>query len=249
MKKENNFKEIWNDSVRDIAWTLLSYSRINLNLTVSPVIASSFIILNKYFLLNPNSNIDLYMLLISSLFLTCKIEDIYRPLNIIFKAFSISCIRFQNEIKIKIPIEILNIIFSNRDFNKNVLTDEEISKIPYIEINLLNSIKWDMKIDIPFTYFNIHRNDLNETNYSINEIEYFCNNILRNICLVIKSPKYLDIPPEIIAVSSIFEAFEGKNIPNKVFDWILNVKNQNEKIFNDTLLFIQQKSLKCIKIK
>jgi len=242
-KDKRKFPDVWCDRNRDVAWTILSFSRVHLNLTISPVFASTFILLHHYFLNNPDPKHPLYLLVISSLFLSCKIEDLYRPVQVLFKAFSKTCLGLSEHL----PERIISEALGGRDFKIDELNEDEIRQISGIEVDILNSVEWNMSIDIPFTYFNNHKSEFSSLDGSI--VESVCSKILRNICIVIKSAYYLDIPPELTAVVATTQAFEGNVMPEATRDWINSIKMQDEILFTRTLNLVRKGAQRCVQVK
>lgn len=209
----------WSDEARRISWTLITFSRRGLKLAISPTVATSFVFLHLFYNDPYHEDADLYLLLISSLFLSCKIEDSYRPLGFIFREF-FKCVL---EVQKKTGKKKLESIIGKRDFTDPEVTDKEAELICHYEITFLNLIEWDMDIDIPFKHINeIFGLSKDE---STND-EKFYNIVLRNLCLIQRNENYLKLPPLISAAVSILCAFGGKSCPEEVENYILKLKQQ-----------------------
>lgn len=239
--------EVWSEKNRDIAWSIISFSRNELKLEISPVIDSSFIILHHYFSNVKETPYYLYMLVVTATFLSSKIVDSYRPIASIFSVFSKNSIRF-SKIKSFDENTIRNAL-GDRDFNIDKLTDEEISLISGIEIELLSSLRWNLKIDIPFNYFTEHKDMFRNSNISCEDIDLINRTMLRDVCLIIKSSCCLIIPPEVTAVAAVYHAFNGVPFTPEASEWIERVKSVYPQHFENAISLLTKLSCRCVKIR
>ncbi|OHS98872.1 Cyclin, N-terminal domain containing protein [Tritrichomonas foetus] len=242
-EKERN--RVWTEEQRSHAWIIVSFARIGLNLSVSPCIASAFILLHNYFADPNHSDEELYILLTAALFLACKIEDTYRSMELIFKELANSILLVKKRLKPQQAKEYLG----DRDFSKNTLTIEEMKKVGICEIHILNSIGWNMEIDLPFSHFNEIQPAFNSmAQTDANDLQNRFNYVLRDICLILKNENYLKIPPPISAAAAILHAFHGKNLPENAVAWIEGLQKQSPELFQMAYQIIVVEGAKCVPI-
>ena len=185
------------------------------------------------------------MLLTSSLFLACKIEDFYRPLDSIFKELA-NCI---SALQQRVPNKAIVNALGERDYSNHELTSSEVAQVANIEIDLLNAIGWNLSIDMPFMHINMHK-DIFEGVGSQQCIDKLMNVIIRNLCLVVKSIDYLSYDIEIATIAAVFHGFNIMEcpIPPNVGNWIQTSKARDEEQFKRIYLTICEKAEKCVKI-
>lgn len=233
----------WSEMHRSCAWVVISFSRRDLSLTISPCIASAFVLLHKYYNDPYHKDEPLYLLLTSALFLACKIEDTYRSLKHIFAALS-KCI---TTISQKITIDRAKKLFGDRDYTVSELSSYEMHQVALCEIHLLNSIEWNMEIDLPFNHFNDAKPAFESLPQNENLDARF-NAVLRDLCLIMKDKQYLQIPPPVSAAVSIQHCFSGTTLPQSTSDWIEQLKNQHPNEFEIAFQIIQNEGPKCVPI-
>lgn len=231
----------WTDEQRNYAWIIMSYSRRKLQLTISPCIASAFVLLHRYFNDPTHKNEPLYILMTSSIALACKIEGTFRGMQTIFAIIS-DCISEQISKFIKNKARI-KAIFGDRDFSSSQLTEEELKMAGKCEIHLLNSIKWNMKIDLPFNHFN----EAKPTYLLVGTSEPF-DVALRDLCLIMKDEQYLLIPPEVSAAAAIEHSFCQCHFEEVTSNWIQKLKQQYPDEYSRALSIIQNEGQKCIPV-
>lgn len=235
----------WTDEQRQIGWIALSYSRRGLRLTISPCIASSYYFLHNFFLVENHRDYDLYILLVSSLFLSCKIEDLYRPLKLVFREFAKSCV----EMRKHVPIQKQKHIFGDRDFLMEELSPEEALLVGRCELDLLNAVNWKLEIDLPFSHFNDHKYIFCQLGLpNSNAIEHICNFILRDICLIIKNVHYLEIPATSIAAAAMKHACLSVVLPSDAEQWVQSVEQTNPEKFQLAFRILQENVPQCAPI-
>lgn len=238
---ENAIK--WSEKQRSCAWIAISFARKDLNLAISPCIASAFVLLHKYYNDPSHKDEPLYLLLVSSLFLSCKIEETYRSMKLIFAALS-KCI---TTISKKITLDGAKKIFGDRDFTVPELSSYEMREIALCEIHLLNSIEWNMNIDLPFNHFNNAKPAFESLAQNENLNPRF-EAVLRDLCLIMKNEKYLQIPPPVSAAVSIQHCFAETTLPKTTSDWIEQLENQYPDEFEIAFQIIEKEGPKCVPI-
>ena len=207
----------WTDAQREMGWIVISGARRNLRLSISPCIASAFIILHRYFRTKARRSHKLYLLLVSALFLACKMEDTYRSLVTIFQEIAGCLVKVEEKLTKEKEME----LFGERDFSKPDITDEEINEIGVIELELLNALDWKLDIELPFSYFNEIKPVLGELVAKYGDrVERLFDVGLRNLCLIVRSEEYLDIPPAVSAAVSVENSFKRLQLPEKITEWI-----------------------------
>ena len=186
------------------------------------------------------------MLLTSSLFLACKVEEFYLPLEIIFKEISNTILLLQ---KRKCTMTAARVL-GDRDFTIQTLNPTELRQVSNIEIDLLNSLNWNLSVDMPFIHINRHKyifNDIGEPTI----VNNLMNIIIRNLCLVVKSKDYLSFNVEISTISAVYLGFIFMNyiIPESVLKWIDEEKSKDENQFIKICNMITEKAQRCVKLK
>lgn len=233
----------WSDKQRSYSWIVISFARRDLNLPVSPCIASAFVLLHKYFDDPNHKDEPLYLLITSALFLACKIEDTYRSMKNIFTAIS-KCIITVSE---KITMDKAKQLFGDREYTNYELSSQEMRQIALCEVHLLNAIEWNMDIDLPFKHFNDARPAFEKLTINQNLYENF-NKVLRDLCLIMRDSKYLSIPPPVSAAVSIQHCFSETQLPESTSNWIESLKSQYPDEFEIALQIIESEGRKCVPI-
>ena len=200
----------WSDAQRRIIWFLICKAREGLKIELDPVVATAFVILQKYFRnqSNPESEeevinqYDLLTLMTAALFTACKRgEDSFRPMDSIYQELSKICINAPFQ-------KIRSIAARGPSYARAALTQNDYDLISRCEIDLLNVIGFELGFDLPFKYFNeiikmmtnlIPQDSMNK----------FCQTWLIDTCLMICSQYYLDLPPEVAAAAAVFESFQS----------------------------------------
>ena len=138
-------------------------------------------------------------------------------------------------------------IFGDRDYENEELTTETMLKIGKCEIHLLNSIRWEMNIDLPFNHFNEAKPAFNVMANDAHIQDCF-NNVLRDLCLIIKDMNYLKIPPIVSAAAAIMHGFSGKPVPDETLKWIQKQKDDYPSEFKLALKIIIDEGKKCVPV-
>jgi hypothetical protein len=214
----------WSAEQRDIGWIVSSIARKGLRLAITPCIASAFAILHRFFHepVRPDPP-DMCILLTSAIFLACKIEDQYRPLAMVFKELS-GAIQM---VQCRVPKERVAALFGEREYGSCELTEIELRQIGLIEIEFLNALRWDMVIDLPFRHVHRINSEFRAKVDTQGPLESRLNNVLRDLCLIMKDPEYLDFPPELSAAVAVSRCFSDLELPESVGEWIKAVKARN----------------------
>mgnify|MGYP001130108183 CR=1 FL=1 len=214
----------WTDAQRRIVWMLLVKARAGLKIEINPVVATAFVILQKYFRsldkndddeqTNENdldSNYDLLTLMTAALFTACKMNDeTIRPMEFIFNELSKICLNAPSQ-KVRLilgsRIHMINSNFSNHFDVKLCYDDFKI--ISKCEIDLLDATGFDIDFDLPFRYFNEILSMLNSL-LPRDSMHAIYNTWLIDTCLMICSQYYLDLPPEVAAAAAVADSFQNR---------------------------------------
>ena len=210
----------WTEKERRIVWFIMSRSRNTLQISLSPTIATSFIMLQNYFRSNSyESTYKLLTLIASSLFSSCKYYNEKRSLDLIFSVLGKLCDTINSPILKKI---IENIQFlDNYEIHPN-----EIELATRAELDILDSLEFNINIELPFNYIELWKPYLITQIPEKLRIQLFTN-ISIDICHIICSDNYLDLPPELTAAVAFFDSIEHEfpefSIENNI---IVNIKNR-----------------------
>lgn len=211
----NVVRTTWTDDQRRTVWTLICKSRINLKLELSPIIATAFVILQKYFKTNDYCPYRLFVVMTAALFTSCKSQNCYRPIQMIYNELNRICKSAPSTI-------IRSLVFpENLDSNGNIIP-EQMEEITHAELDLLKSIDFDINFDLPFTHFERWKSNT-QTSYPSEFFVKICNGVIVDICLVICSKYYLDLPPEIAAAAATQESIGHSNLTKETSEWIEGV--------------------------
>ena len=209
----------WTDEQRRIVWCLICKARRGLQVELSPIIASAFIILQRYFRQSDKCSYELFILMVAALFTACKAADCYRPIEIVYAEITRIC---QSA-----PCMKIRSLLGEREGQEGnaVINAEDFVAITHAELELLRSIDFNLEIDTPFTHFERWKQTLvamipNE------ELIRLCNSVIVDICLMICSGAYLDVPPEVAAAAATEESVNMAVVPRETFEWVMSVKEK-----------------------
>ena len=235
--------EPWTDEQRTMGWIVISAARRNLRLSISPCIASAFIILHRYYRTKRKRSHRLYLLLVSALFLSCKMEDTYRALATIFQEVVGILVKVLGKMKPAKGVE----LFGERNFSDPVLSLAEIREISMIELELLNALDWRLEIELPFQHFNEIKPLLGELVEKIGDgVEKLFDLVLRDLCLIVRAQEYLDIPPAVSAAVSVAHSFANHVLPEKIALWVETQKRENPMAYDKAERIITVNAPGCV---
>ena len=210
--------QTWSDEQRRAVWCLIAKSRRNLQLEISPIIASAFVILQHYFKNQGNENpYDMFILMVAALFTACKAGDCYRPMELIYQELAKILKMAPNSI-------VRNIQQNSCSIDERTQADDMI-QITNAEIDLLHSVNFETNLELPFQYFEKWRQNLMlmVPNQSFMEI---CTKIIIDICLVICSKFYLDLPPEVAAAAATADTLPENLLTKELAEWFADVREK-----------------------
>jgi hypothetical protein len=184
------------------------------------------------------------LLLTAALFLACKIEDCFRPLDRVFKEISNGL----KTIQCRVPKDTIEHLFGKRQYGSCDLTENEYGQIGLLEIEFLNALSWNLKIDLPFAYVNDIRSDFSELVGRQSGLEERFGNVLRDICLVMKSDNYLNFSPAVVAAACLSHSFAGMTLPEQIVAWIEKFKSGDPETFATVLHIVATQACMCVPV-
>lgn len=216
----------WTDEQRRTIWCLICKARKGLHVELSPIIASAFVILQRYFRNSCDCCYELFILMVAALFTACKAADCFRPIQAVYAEITRIC---QSAPSMKIRS-----LLGDRELNtqQNLLINpNDIVQITQAELDLLKSIDFNYEIDTPFTHFERWKQTLKAT-IPDEDLIRLCNSVIVDICLILCSAFYLDVPPEVAAAAATVESCTDV-ITTETYDWLKTVHEKyGEEIFN-----------------
>jgi hypothetical protein len=217
----------WSAQQRDLGWIVCSIARKGLKFPITCT-ASAFAILHRFFRepIRPDPP-DLCILLTAAVFLACKIEDQYRAVGLIFKELSSAL----HTVQCRVPKEQILALFGDREYGNCELSDSELQIIGLIEIEFLNALRWEMHIDLPFHHVHHIDTDLRAKINVYGPLDARLNNVLRDLCLIMKDPEYLDFIPELSAAVAVSHCFKDVELPENMGNWIEEMRSRNPEQF------------------
>jgi hypothetical protein len=210
----------WTDRERRSVWWLISAARNSLGISLDPVVANAFVILQRYFHRDYEQEYELFYLISAALLTSCKAANAFRSASAIMHELSRICKLAKSAI--------INEVFAGGPgiTEGYQFTDADIRLVVGAEIELLRAIDFDCCIDTPFPYFRRWKDQILEEFPDFESIQAF-NTVIVGICLMICSQWYLEVPPEVAAAAAASEAF-GDGIP-----WIGEVQRKyGTEVFN-----------------
>ena len=244
--EEKCCEKIWNERIADISWTITSHARISLGLPISPCIATSFVYLHNYFSQNKTTKYPLRITLVAALFLSCKTCEMYRSIDQIYLEISKNAIALTKYI----PRKFIEAALGPEIFTRNELNEEEKKLIFPIEVNLLDSVNWSFSFELPFDHMTLHGNLFSGLPLSAAEVDTISQQILRNLCLMMRTPRYIRLNKETIAAASIETGFsnilaeKGLKLNDSILNWINQTKEKNAEEFEAIVKHVVVKSQK-----
>ncbi|KAH0794441.1 Cyclin, N-terminal domain containing protein [Histomonas meleagridis] len=207
-------KNKWTDAQRRIVWTLICKARTGIHVELNPIVATAFITLQRYFRGDDNCTYDLFILMAAALFTSCKQKDSFRPIQLIYSELLKICKAAPSPIIRSIP---------GPRINSDLIDYKDMVTVTNAEISLLNASGFDMDIELPFAYFDTVK-ELIQNEIPKDVYDRFCKEAIVDICLVICSEYYLDVPPEVAVAAATAETFQNKEPPLAVSNWVSGVR-------------------------
>ena len=211
----------WTDIERRTVWWLICRARNNLRVEVDPVIATAFVILQRYFRGDVQDEYQLFYLMAAALFTSCKAAENFRPATDILRELKRCCLSCGSNV-----VRRMFCIDENCEFGHN-----DIALISAAEMNLLRAIDFDYTIEMPFEHFNRWKKSVILELPDVSSVAV-CNRVIVDICLVLCSEYYLDVPPEVAAAAAAMEMFGLQ-------PWIVDVQER----YGDAVFQLAQRSI------
>ncbi|KAK8900435.1 hypothetical protein M9Y10_002762 [Tritrichomonas musculus] len=203
----------WSEEKRRTVWFLISSARQGLGITIDPIVASAFIILQKYFRGEIDNEYDLFILMSAALFASCKAAEVFRSVNDISRELYRLCVRSRSKA--------INQIISSHLLSPDcTVTYQDMKLILAAEIDLLKANDYTISMDLPFSHFEKWKKNVIENSCLIDEkFVKLCNHVIVDICLLICSCYYLDVPPEVAAAAAASRTFGNDQ-------WVISVRQK-----------------------
>ena len=210
-------KSTWTDAQRRTVWTLICKSRIALKLELSPIIATAFVILQKYFQNTEECPYKLFIMMSAALFTACKAANSYRPIEMIYKELSRICR--------SAPPSLVRSLAGTDTIGDQEITPEQLEEITRAELDILQSIDFDLNFELPFEHFERWKNNLQANIPNENFIK-ICNQVIIDICLVLCSKFYLELPPEVAAAAATQDTLSNFDVTDETVEWFEDVRQK-----------------------
>ncbi|OHT01682.1 Cyclin, N-terminal domain containing protein [Tritrichomonas foetus] len=220
----NSRAQMWTEEKRRTVWFLISSARQNLGIAIDPVVASAFVILQKYFRGEIDDEYDLFILMAAALFTSCKASDNFRPVNCIVSELCRVC----NRSKSPIVRQLIGSHFLNPEDPNITMQYNDLKLISAAEVDLLKANNFSVLVDLPFSHFERWKQSVIDhfPNQISPEFLRQCNKVMIDICLLICSYYYLDVPPEVAAAAAASKSFGNDQ-------WVTSVKEKyGDNVFN-----------------
>ena len=205
-------------------WYLICRARAHLNVEVNPVVATAFIILQHYFRNETDNDYELFTLMVTALWSACKQNETFRTMQSVCKVLQYICATHPSQI-------VRSIVFGQHPIQDS-LSLSETRLITECEFSLLQAMNYDFMFELPFTHFDAIKSLLFQ-DLSQDIIPAFQKQTIIDICLMICSREYLNVPPEVIAAAATLDSFGKCPLPPSASQWILDLQNKyGEESFN-----------------
>ena len=198
----------WTDFERRTVWWLICRARNNLQVEVDPVVATAFVILQRYFRGETDDEYQLFYLMAAALFTSCKAAENFRPGCDILRELKRCCLSSHSSL-----VRQMCCINEDCEFGLN-----DMHILNAAEMALLRAIDFDYSIEMPFEHFNRWKRSVILELPDVASVA-MCNRVLVDICLIICSDYYLDVPPEVAAAAAAQEMFGNQ-------PWIVDVQER-----------------------
>lgn len=217
--QENSLLHIhhtWTDAQRRTIWCLICKAREGLEVELDPIVATAFVILQRYFRGDKDCPYDLFVIMVAALFTACKQTDTYRPLRAIYNELFDTCR--------KAPSKMIRGILGPR-IDSSTMDSTDLILITNAEMDLLQATGFDFSIDLPFKYAQQIK-DIMASSLPPEIIEKIYKSIIIDLCLLICSQYYLDVPPEVCVAVATEQTCTSFDTTGWVDLYIGNVQNK-----------------------
>jgi hypothetical protein len=212
----------WSELHRHISWSLLTYSRGRLKIGLDTCVATAFMMVHNYFLVKQSSPYSLFIILVTALFSSCKMNENVRTMQQIYSELLNCCRDASNRIGLQRLIDNLG----RDNFDNCAMTAAEVNEVGLCELDLLEANGFNMKIDLPFK----HTDQFVNPYYGQLPPEVLGpvkNKLVMNICKLLCYQKTAEMPACVLAVAATKNAFgEICAIPHETESWMMRVEEE-----------------------
>jgi hypothetical protein len=181
----------WTDVERRTVWWLISQARNRLGLPLDPVIATAFIILQRFFRNPIEVRCNLMHLITATVLTSCKASNCLREIrDILAELHRIGrCANSRIVQSLFLPVDAPDFI-----------TGRELQLVSDAEVVLLMAIDFDYNFEMPFTYVNRWRPLIIARYPEAARADWKM--VIIDVCLMVCSAYYLEVPPEVTAAAA-----------------------------------------------
>ena len=191
---------------------LISKARQGLNLEVDPVIATAFVLLQKFFRDNECSY-ELIILMTAALFTSCKQAESFRSMFAIYKELFRIC---QSA-----PSKMVRSVLGERHWS-GTMDASDVGLVTQVELELIDAAGYDFCIELPFMYSDRVAELLAQV-VPEDKFRRCQSQMAVDICLALCSEVYLDIPPEVTAAAATADTLSREVVPAPIVNWMTYV--------------------------
>ena len=233
----HQIRQKWTEPQRRIIWTLISKARQRLRIELDPVVATAFVLLQKFFRDNECSY-DVIILMTAALFTSCKQTDSFRSmLEIYTELFRLCAVAPSRSLR--------SLLYGHRMVVPMDITDVDL--ITQAELDLLDATGYDFCIELPFTYSTKVAEVLAAV-FPEDRLQHCHHQMAVDICLALCSDVYLDVPPEVTAAAATIDSLACETIPDQIVSWIKDVISKyGVNVFNVARIAITMEKEKTAK--
>ena len=212
----------WSDPKRHVSWSILSYTRNRLKIKLETCVASAFMMVHRYFMANPSSPYSLFIVLVASLFSSCKMNECPHTMQQIYSELLRSCRDTSSRIGQQRLIDALGI----SSFEDREIPSIEISQINQCELDLLESNNFIMDIDTPFKHIEDNVYPF-LTSFPQEQQQQIKAKLVKNICILLCFQDTAQLPSSVLAVIVTEVTFHNSYpIPQEIAEWMTDVENK-----------------------
>ena len=213
----------WSDFERKVACSLLTHSRNRLKLQLETCITSAFLMIDKYYKVNKKSPYNFFIVIVTSLFSSCKNHESAHTMQQIFSELLHCCREGANTIGAAKLMGCLGI----KSFDDRPVSTSEINDINQCELDLLEANGFDLLIESPFKYIDYKVMPVIEQ-MPPDQFKVIKQNLVKNVFIYFSSQSAAEYPNIVIAVLSTEAAFRNVcEMPIEIKNWIIEIENSN----------------------
>lgn len=213
---------VLNRPIRRIVWSLISHMRLFLKVDIHPIITNSFMSIHYFFQNGKPRKYKLYIIIITSVFTSCKKNEISRSLYEIFRSFLKSCDHFS---KVMDKSIIYNVVGIN-NFENSQISDNDLRLVNDCELDLIEANDCQIGVNIPLNY--IYENVFPNLSVLPSDVSAKIRNaLITSLSALLCSEHCLDYDPEIMAVTATRIAFGDNTIPEQIMKWVRKIINES----------------------